>query len=233
MEDIKETTQKLTNNGFLQHVFNFDTDTKHYLMNTSQYTIMCLAPVILLNKLLEDLLSDFDNTKSNFELLGEVVAHFVALVSGIFFIHRLVTYMPTYSGIAYENINLFSIIIALCVTIYNSQSSLGLKMKLLGERVGELWNGKEEVQEKKQNNNNNNSPQLGQSAMLKPPQPTHQVSRSDYVLTQDHVSAPVQQQPNNQVAQNDSYGGNGQGASFGSGMIAEPMAANGVLGSAW
>jgi hypothetical protein len=231
MEDIKETTAKLTNNGFLQHVFNFDNDTKKYLMNTTQYALISLAPVILLNKLLEDLLSDFDNTKGNFELLGEVVSHLTALVSGIFFTHRLVTYIPTYSGVAYENINLFSIIIALSVALYNSQSCLGLKMQLLGERIGELWNGKEEVKEKKQANNNG-SPQLGQSSMLKPPQPTHQAGRADYVLSHDQVSQPVQQQPTNQVGQNDSYGGNGQEA-FGSGMIAEPMAANGVLGSSW
>lgn len=229
MEDIKETTQKLTNNGFLQHVFNFDDDTKKYLMNTTQYALISLGPAILINKLLEDLLSDFDNTKGNFELLGEVVAHLVGLVSGIFFIHRLVTYIPPYSGIAYENINLFSIIIALSIGLYNTQSVLGLKMRLLGERIGELWNGKEEVKPKKENKNQNASPQLNQSAILKPPQPTHQASRSDYVLTHDQVSAPVQQQPTNQVAQNDPY--NGQ--QFGSGMIAEPMAANGVLGSAW
>jgi len=229
MEDIKETTQKLTNNGFLQHVFNFDNDTKKYLMNTTQYAVLSLAPAILINKLLEDLLSDFDDTKGNFELLGEVVSHLIGLVSGIFLIHRLVTYVPTYSGIVYENINLFSIIIALSVGLYNTQSVLGLKMRLLGERIGELWNGKEEVKHKKGNKNQNNSPQLSQSAILKPPQPTHQESRSDYVLTHDQVSNPVQQQPTNQVAQNDPY--NGQ--QFGSGMIAEPMAANGVLGSAW
>ena len=189
MEELKVTTQKLTNNGFLQHVFNFDSDTKKYLMNTTQYTILSLGPAILINKLLEDLLSDFDNTKGNFELLGEVVAHLVGLISGIFFIHRLVTYVPPYSGIAYENINLFSIIIALAIGLYNTQSILGLKMRLLGERIGQLWNSNDEVKIKPKQQKNINSPSLNQ---LKPPQPTHQASRSDYVLTQDHVSTPTQ-----------------------------------------
>jgi len=144
MDDIKETTQKLTKNGFLQHVFNFDSDTKKYLMNTTQYALLSLGPVIFLNKLLEDLISDFDDTKGNIELLAEVTSHIVGLVTGIFFIHRLITYIPTYSGIAYENINLFSIIVALAVGLYNTQSKLGLKMKLIGERLGELWNGKDE-----------------------------------------------------------------------------------------
>ena len=144
MEDIKDTTAKLANNGFLQHVFNFDDDTKKYLMNTTQYALLSLGPVVLLNKLLEDLISDFDDTKGNVELLAEVSGHLVGLITGIFFVHRLVTYIPTYSGIAYENINLFSIIVALAVALYNTQSKLGLKMKLMGERLGELWNGKED-----------------------------------------------------------------------------------------
>lgn len=231
MDDIKATTQKLTNNGFLQHVFNFDSDTKKYLMNTSQYVLLSLGPVVLLNKLLEDVLSDFDDTKGNIELLAEVVAQLLGLTTGIFFIHRLITYIPTYSGVDYENINLFSIVISMGVIIYNSQSKLGLKMKLLGERLGELWNGKEEKAQPKKKSNNG-SPQLAQSAVLTPPQPTHQASRSDYVLSHDQMSNPVQQQATNQVAQNDSYGGNGQGQAD-VGFAPEPMAANGVLGSSW
>ena len=231
MEDIKDTTAKLANNGFLQHVFNFDDDTKKYLMNTTQYALLSLGPVVLLNKLLEDLISDFDDTKGNVELLAEVSGHLVGLITGIFFVHRLVTYIPTYSGIAYENINLFSIIVALAVALYNTQSKLGLKMKLMGERLGELWNGKEEP--KKENKKSNDSPQLGQSAILSQPQPTHQASRSDYVLSHDQMANPVQQQATNDMGQNDPYGGNGQGQDFGMGMMNEPMAANGVLGSAW
>ena len=45
------------------------------------------------------------------------------------------------------------------------------------------------------------------------------------------MANPVQQQATNNVGQNDPYGGNGQDA--GMGMMNEPMAANGVLGSAW
>jgi len=232
MDDIKVTTQNLTNNGFLQHVFNFDSDTKKYLMNTTQYALLSLGPVIFLNKLLEDLISDFDDTKGNIELLAEVTSHLVGLVTGIFFIHRLITYIPTYSGIAYENINLFSIIVALAVGLYNTQSKLGLKMKLIGERLGELWNGKDE-KGKDDKKKKSNSPQLGQSAMLSQPQPTHQASRSDYVLSHDQMANPVQQQATNQTGQNDPYGGGGQAKEFGSGMMDEPMAANGVLGGAW
>tara|TARA_B100000795_G_C22796751_1_gene439722 strand:- start:2159 stop:2845 length:687 start_codon:yes stop_codon:yes gene_type:complete len=228
MDDIKETTQKLSKGGFLQHVFNFDEDTKKYLINTTQYITLSLGPIIILNKLLDDLLTDFDDTKGNVELLIEILGQITALITGAFFIHRLITYIPTYTGTGYENINLFSIIISLGLCIYNSKSSLGLKMQLLGERFGELWNGKEEKKIKKSKIKDTLI-----TTSLTQPQPTHQASRSDYTLSHDQMSKPVQQQPTNQVGQNDSYGGNGQ-INEGTGFLnAEPMAANGVLGSVW
>ena len=63
MDDIKETTQKLQKSGIIQHVFNFDETTKKYLMNTTQYSIIVLPLAILVNKLLEDFVSEFDDTR--------------------------------------------------------------------------------------------------------------------------------------------------------------------------
>tara|TARA_Y100001935_G_scaffold243311_1_gene234592 strand:+ start:772 stop:1461 length:690 start_codon:yes stop_codon:yes gene_type:complete len=214
--------------GFVQHVFNFDDSTKKYLMNTTQYILYSLAPVILLNKVLEDLLSDFDDTKGNFELLAEVIGQLSGLVTGMFLIHRVVTYLPTYSGSPYENINLFSIILTLAVVSYYTQSSLGFKMKLLGERVGELWNGKEEpkvVKSKK-----SDAP-VKNTTLLAPPMPTNEASRADYLMTHNQMSPPAQNNQLNNVGQNDPYGG--QVDNQFAGLINEPMAANGVLGSAW
>ena len=142
MDDIKATTQKLTNNGFLQHVFNFDSDTKKYLMNTSQYVLLSLGPVVLLNKLLEDVLSDFDDTKGNIELLAEVVAQLLGLTTGIFFIHRLITYIPTYSNVKYADFNIINIILGFLVIVLSLQTKLGEKVNILLERIIEVVEGK-------------------------------------------------------------------------------------------
>ena len=233
MDDIKETTQKLSKSGFVQHVFNFDESTKKYLMNCSQYTLIVLPLAIFINKILEDFVSEFDDSKGNFEVLAEVIIQFLIMIVGIFMIHRIATYLPTYSGTDYENINLFSIIIVAGFLLYYSQSSFGLKIKLLGERFGELWNGKEEKISKKsvnkQLNSNDNSGQMNNQNILSPPMPTANASRADYVMSHDQMSGPVQQQATNNVGQNDPYG---SGNDF-SGIINEPQAANGVLGSAW
>ena len=128
MDDIKETTQKLSKSGFVQHVFNFDESTKKYIMNCSQYTLVVLPLSIFINKILEDFISEFDDSKGNFEVLAEVIIHFLVMIVGIFIIHRIATYLPTYSGTDYENINLFSIIIVAGFLLYYSQSSLGLNI---------------------------------------------------------------------------------------------------------
>jgi hypothetical protein len=234
MEDIKETTQKLGKSGFIQHVFNFDESTKKYLMNSSQYLLIVLPLALLINKLLEDFVSEFDDSKGNVEILAEVVIQFAVLAFGIFLIHRIVTYFPTYSGVPYENINLFSIIMVLSFALYYSQSMFGLKIKLLGERLGELWNGKDEDKPKKSvskymDKNNTTDTQQNNQGLLTPPIPTNNGSRADYLMT--HTQMDPSQQTTNNVGQNDPYGSQ-QGEQF-TGIVNEPMAANGVLGSAW
>ena len=225
MEDIKESTMNLTNNGFFQHVFNFDNDTKKYLMNTSQYVAISLLPSLLINKALNDVFSDYDNTKGNMELLAEVIGQLISLMMGLFLIHRLVTYVPTYSGVDYENINMFSVALAVIMVLYNTQSKLGSKMVLLSDRIGELWNGSEEPFENKKEKGTVTTQQP--ISGLTPRDPVHQESRGDHVMS--HGNQPVQQQETNNIGQNDSY--NGGGDPFENGIM-EPMAANGVLGSA-
>ena len=228
MDDVKAKT--MHGGGFVQHVLNFDDSTKKYLMNTTQYLLTALAPVIILNKVLEDLLSEFDDSKGNFELLAEVALQCMSLVTGMFLIHRVVTYLPTYSGVPYENINLFSIILAMLLVLYNTQSKLGFKMKLLGERVGELWNGKEEEKKPMKKSKKSDAP-VTNTNLLAPPMPTNEGSRADYLMTHDQMNAPTQNSQMNNIGQNDPYGG--QVDNQFAGIINEPMAANGVLGSAW
>ena len=228
MENVKVRT--MHGGGFVNHVLNFDDSTKKYLMNTTQYLLTALAPIIILNKVLEDLLSEFDDSKGNFELLAEVALQFTSLVTGMFLIHRIITYLPTYSGVPYENINLFSIILTMILVLYNTQSKLGFKMKLLGERVGELWNGKEEEKKPVKKSKKSDAP-VTNTNLLAPPMPTNEGSRADYLMSHDQMNATTQNSQLNNIGQNDPYGG--QAENQFAGIINEPMAANGVLGSAW
>ena len=60
---------------------------------------------------------------------------------GIILIHRVITYIPTYSGILYENLTVTNAILAFMIIILSLQTKLGLKVNILYERLLDLWNG--------------------------------------------------------------------------------------------
>ena len=69
------------------------------------------------------------------------MAHLSSILVGIFFIHRIVTYLPTYSGKDYGNLNMFSIILVFLVIVYDIQINW-YENEFLLNRLSEAWNGK-------------------------------------------------------------------------------------------
>ena len=96
--NVKKSLSNLTQNGFIQHVTRFDRETKSELSNLMQYLVIAIIPIYLLNKTLNKFLPEYDETKGNIELLGEVIINSVCLLLGIYVIHRIVCYLPTFSG---------------------------------------------------------------------------------------------------------------------------------------
>ena len=168
---------------------------------------------------------------------------FVKLFLGIFFIHRLITFVPTYSGRAYGSLNIFNLILFFFVIVYDLDGNMGKKVKILMNRAEEIWGGKSEEKKEQQKGKQNvvttSQPISGQgSAQLPPAQPTHQASRADYMMQQQQMQAP-QTAVQNSITGDSAYGGpHVQKSGIDAGMsIQEPMAANdalgGSFGSAW
>jgi hypothetical protein len=67
---------------------------------------------------------------------------------GIIVIHRVISYIPTYSGFKYENLTLTNVILAFLIIVLSIQTKLGIKVNILVDRVSELWNGPEKVPQK-------------------------------------------------------------------------------------
>ena len=63
------------------------------------------------------------------------------MLSGIVFIHRMITYIPSYSGFKYEMLNVTNVILAFLIIVLSLQTKIGLKMNILLDRVMELYNG--------------------------------------------------------------------------------------------
>ena len=51
MDNLEESAKTtLSKNSFFQHIFKYDDDTKSELLNIIQYSILCIIPIVFLNK---------------------------------------------------------------------------------------------------------------------------------------------------------------------------------------
>ena len=66
-----------------------------------------------------------DDEKGNFEILAEIVGQVVIMFMGILLIHRIITFIPTYSGEKYGDFAITNIILAVLVIILSLQTKLG------------------------------------------------------------------------------------------------------------
>tara|TARA_Y100000768_G_C23617596_1_gene513439 strand:+ start:21 stop:638 length:618 start_codon:yes stop_codon:yes gene_type:complete len=121
--------------GFISHVFNFDNKSKNELSNIIQYSVLAILPIVLLNKTIQRFIPEADETKGSIEISVEVVFQLALIFLGIFFIHRIITYIPTYSESKYENISVINNIISFLIIILSLQTKLGEKMNIIIDRI--------------------------------------------------------------------------------------------------
>ena len=142
--------------GFVKHVFNFDEESKCEILNIIQYAVLALLPIIILNKVMQKYVPEADDEKKSIEILSEVLAQVIFMFLGIFFIHRILTYIPTYSGEKYPTWNIIGPIIPMLVIITSLQTKLGEKISILVDRLVELWEGPKDTKNNKGKNGNGN-----------------------------------------------------------------------------
>ena len=111
------------------------------MLNVVQYALLGLVPIFVLNKSIQRFVPEADLEKSSLELLIELFLQLTVIFLGVILIHRMITYVPTYSGFKYENLTLTNAILPFLVIILSIQSKLGLKANILYDRLLELWNG--------------------------------------------------------------------------------------------
>ena len=207
MESLEETSKNISSRmGFFKHVFNFEEESKAEIFNLIQYSTIALIPVVILNKAMQKYVPEADEEKGSFELLAEVMTQISVMFIGILLINRIITYVPTYSGIKYPDFSVTYIILAVLVITMSLQTKLGEKVSILFDRVVELWDGKPEKNTKK-----------GKKGSVKISQP---ISGQQQTHSSDNSS---------QMAMNQSlYGGGGGGESQGTTSISQlPMTSGG------
>lgn len=140
--------------SFFKHVFNFDDDSKSEILNILQYSLIAIIPIVILNKTMQKYVPETDDKKSSLEISAEVIIQIIVMFIGLLLIHRIITYIPTYSGANYPEFHIIYIILAILMICMSLQTKLGEKVSLLVDRIFELWNGKQD--DKKKNGKNGN-----------------------------------------------------------------------------
>ena len=128
---------------FLSHVFSTTEEGKAELLNVIQYTVLAIIPIVILNKTIQKIIPEANPEKSSLEITFEIIAQLIIIFIGIVIIHRIITFIPTYSGFKYDSLILTSVILAFLVIVLSIQTKVGIKTSILVDRLGELWNGPE------------------------------------------------------------------------------------------
>ena len=231
--DILQETSDLHRKTFFNQVFSTTEEGKAEILNVVQYAIMGVVPIVILNKTIQRFIPEADPDKSSLELLVEIMIQLIVMFCGIILIHRMIVFAPTYSGFKYENLTLTNVILAFLIIVLSIQTKLGIKVKILFDRVNELWNGATEEKKTKTKNGVRVSQPMArhtpsqadyldnhqvQGGDLFPPAPTSTMKPNGIMDTYDHMMGP-------------SRGGNAGMNDF-AGMMG-PMAANSVLGGSF
>jgi hypothetical protein len=234
MESLDELSKATSGKpGFFKHVFNFNDDSKSEMMNIVQYAVLALIPVIIMNKAMQKLVPEAEEEKGSPELLAEIVGQVIVMFLGILIIHRIITFIPTYSGEKYVDFSVTSIILAMLVIILSLQTKLGEKVSIIVDRIMEVWEGPKDKKKGKKGQGN-----VKVSQPISQNQPSMSQSMGQSMGSTSISSLPPQQQESSQqlpdynnMYQQDStplVGAASPGMeSFG------PMAANDALGGAF
>jgi hypothetical protein len=126
---------------FISHVFNFDDDSKAEICNMLQYALLSIIPIVALNKCMQKYVPEANDKKASLEITSEIVIQIVVMLIGLLLIHRLVTYVPTYSGVDYPEFHIIFIILAILMITMSLQNKLGEKVPILSDTIYYLWNG--------------------------------------------------------------------------------------------
>lgn len=127
--------------GFFNYMLNFDQKTKCDLLNLAQYSLIGIIPVILMLKFIKNYFPSADEGKGSFELSAECTLEIIFILFCIYFIHRLICYVPTYSGMKYEGVNFTQSLLMFLVILFTIQTKLGTKLNILIRRTSNVLEG--------------------------------------------------------------------------------------------
>ena len=143
MEAFEETVKEGSKRGssFIDHVFRLDEQQQGVLLNIVQYTLIGFVPILVMLYLVRTYVPEPDDHKATLMILVEIIGQILFMFVFIYFIHRLITFVPTYSGYRYSEFNFTTTILGILMILLSIKTKLGEKVQIVVERTIELLGG--------------------------------------------------------------------------------------------
>jgi hypothetical protein len=198
------------NTSFFSYMFTLSPTEKNEILNSMQYILLVIIPIVILLKLMKNYIPLENPDKGSIEITVEVVLQLFIIFIAFLLIHKLVTFIPTYSTVPYGKMNLIHVIIPVVFLLLCMKSSISEKLSILLDRflLATGLSKKEPEPKDKKEKKEKREVQVSQP-MLPPPQSTS-------------MNQQVYQEPSMPAARS-----NQREQQFG---ISEPLAANEMMG---
>lgn len=170
--DYESYTSK--SKGFFSYVFNADKMVQTDMINLTQYIVLAFLLIMSLITLMKNFFPTIDEEHSTIEIILFIILYIFILFYGIYFINRIICYIPTYTGHQYAHCGsisfIFPIVLSIltCISSFSPQINNGIN--LIMERINSSWESRnatsgEKKKKKKNTANSNNSQQQQQQSL--------------------------------------------------------------------
>jgi hypothetical protein len=135
MNNIDSTT----NGGFFSYVFKLSKFKQSDLLNFVQYSSLAIIPVLILYYLIKKFSFRCTYASSSLYIISITLLPIVLFVIGVYFIDRLVNFIPPLSGKYYDVINLTNISILIIIILLTSSGGYQERTSILLYRFGRYF----------------------------------------------------------------------------------------------
>ena len=129
-----DSVKPITNQGFFTYVFKLSKFKQEDLMNIIQYSMLSIMPVILFVYFTKKYFPTVSENDASLYMFIITFIEMMFMIVGIFFIDRIINYIPTYSGKYYETINLTTVIIIFILFMLITDGGFSDRTRVLLQR---------------------------------------------------------------------------------------------------
>ena len=154
--DIKEEEED-KKKGFIDYVFNFNRENLDHMSNMWQYTFIAIPFILICLKLLNYFSPGADDSKGSLEIFVEIFISINVLLLTIWFVNKIIRYIPTRSKAFYHSFNETNFILPFLILLFTIDTKLGNKINILIDRAYDVYNGNTNLNATKNSQNSQNS----------------------------------------------------------------------------